>query len=100
VAVHELELTPGAGHLRLVRLAPGRALPEHGHRGHELSLVLRGAYADEHGRYTIGDIADLHGAAVHRPLAEDAGCICLVAAETPVRYRSWSGRLWQRLVGL
>jgi putative transcriptional regulator len=102
VAVRELELPPGgAGQLRLVRIAPGRALPEHGHGGGELSLVLRGAYRDQHGRYTIGDIADLDGTAVHRPVAEDAGpCICFVAAETPTLYRSWSGRMWQRLIGL
>ena len=63
----------------------------------ELSLVLRGAYRDGLGRYTIGDVADLDGAAVHRPVAEESGCICLVAAETPVRYRSWLSRIWQRL---
>jgi putative transcriptional regulator len=102
VAACNLELTPGAaGQLRLVRMAPGKALPEHGHGGGELSLVLRGAYHDQYGRYTIGDIADLDGAAVHRPVAEDAGpCICLVAAETSVRYRSWLGRLWQCVTGV
>ena len=98
VAVRDLALADGAaGQLRLVRIAPGKALPEHGHGSGELSLVLRGAYRDGLGRYTIGDVADLDGAAVHRPVAEDGGCICLVAAETPVRYRSFVSRLWQRL---
>jgi len=98
VAVRELALPAGAaGQLRLVRIAPGKALPEHGHAGGELSLVLRGAYRDGLGRYTIGDVADLDGAAVHRPMAEEVGCICLVAAETPVRYRSFLSRIWQRL---
>jgi putative transcriptional regulator len=102
VAVRDLELPPGAaGHLRLVRISPGSALPEHGHGSCELSLVLRGAYRDQHGRYTIGDIADLDGTAIHRPVAEGAGpCLCLVAAETPVRYRSWLGSMWQRLAGM
>lgn len=102
VAVHKLELSSGAaGQLWLMRIAPGKALPEHGHGSGELSLVLRGAYSDQHGRYTIGDVADLDNAAVHRPVAEDAGpCICLVAAETPVRYRSWLGRIWQRFTGV
>jgi putative transcriptional regulator len=100
VAMREIALAPGAaGQLRLVRIAPGKALPEHGHGSAELSLVLRGAYRDGLGRFTIGDVADLDGAAVHRPVAEEAGCICLVAAETPVRYRSRLGRLWQRLTG-
>ena len=102
VAACSLELTSGAaGQLRLVRIAPGKALPEHGHGGGELSLVLRGAYRDQLGRFTIGDIAELDGTAVHRPVAEDAGpCICLVAGETPVHYRSWLGRIWQRLTGV
>jgi putative transcriptional regulator len=86
--------------LRLVRIAPGKALPEHGHGGGELSLVLRGAYRDQLGRFTIGDIADLDGTAVHRPVVEDASpCICLVAAEMPVIYRSWFATVWQRLTG-
>jgi putative transcriptional regulator len=98
VSVRELALSAGAaGQLRLVRIAPGRALPEHGHGSGELSLVLRGAYRDGLGRYTIGDVADLDGTAVHRPVAEDGGCICLVATETPVHYRSWLSRIWQRL---
>lgn len=100
VAVRDLALpASAAGQLRLVRIAPGKALPEHSHGSAELSLVLRGAYRDGLGRYTIGDVADLDGAAVHRPVAEEAGCICLVAAETPVRYRSFFSRLWQRLTG-
>jgi putative transcriptional regulator len=98
VAIRDLALSAGAaGQLRLVRIAPGKALPEHGHGSGELSLVLRGAYRDGLGRYTIGDVADLDGTAVHRPVAEDGGCICLVATETPVRYRSWLSRIWQRL---
>lgn len=98
VAMRELALPSGAaGQLRLVRIAPGKALPEHGHASAELSLVLRGAYRDGLGRYTIGDVADLDGSSVHRPVAEEAGCVCLVAAETPVRYRSFISRIWQRL---
>jgi putative transcriptional regulator len=81
-------------------MAPSRALPEHGHGSGELTLVLRGAYSDGLGRFTIGDIADLDGAAVHRPVADDTGCICLVATATPPRYRSWFTRLWQRVTGI
>jgi putative transcriptional regulator len=98
VAIRDLALAPGAaGQLRLVRIAPGKSLPEHEHGSGELSLVLRGAYRDGLGRYTIGDVADLDGTAIHRPVAEDGGCTCLVASETPVRYRSLLSRLWQRL---
>jgi putative transcriptional regulator len=100
VAVRELKLPGTTGQLRLVRMAPSRALPEHGHGSGELTLVLRGAYSDGLGRFTIGDIADLDGAAVHRPVADDTGCICLVATATPPRYRSWFTRLWQRVTGI
>ena len=41
----------GAGKLRLLKVAPGRNVPEHGHGGAELTLVLRGSFHDETGRY-------------------------------------------------
>jgi quercetin dioxygenase-like cupin family protein len=34
---------------RLLRFAPGAALPEHRHRGRERVLVLEGSYSDSHG---------------------------------------------------
>jgi putative transcriptional regulator len=78
----------GKGKLGLLRVAPRRAIPEHGHAGAELILVLRGAFHDETGRYMRGDVADLDETIDHQPVAEaGADCICLIASEGPEQFR-------------
>src|SRR6185503_11342175 len=83
---HTLPVT-GAGKLRLLKVAPGRSVPEHGHGGAELTLVLRGSFHDETGRYARGDVADLDETVEHQPVVPDADgdCICLIASEAPER---------------
>ena len=83
VVQHRLALSAEArGDLRLLRLAPGAALAEHGHRGEELTLVLRGACRDGGTVLRAGDFADLDDETRHAPVAtEDGECILLVASE-------------------
>lgn len=80
---HAILLSPGAcGDLRLLKVEPGEALPEHAHAGWELTLVLRGSYTDEVGTFRPGDVADLDDGATHHPKAcPKEGCICLTASE-------------------
>lgn len=88
------------GDLRLLRVGPGCAMPEHGHGGTELTLILRGRYRDEFGTYEPGDVADLDSDFEHRPIAdEELGCICVIASERPARFKSWIARLVQPLTG-
>jgi putative transcriptional regulator len=88
----------GTGKLRLLKVAPGRNVPEHGHGGAELTLVLRGSFRDETGRYLRGDVADLDDTIAHQPVTEAGGdCICLVASETPEQFSGRLARHWQRL---
>ncbi len=97
-----LPLSAGTdGDLRLLKVAAGQAMPEHGHGGTELTLILRGAYVDRFGRYAVGDIADLDEDAEHRPLVEAAeACICLVASERKARFKGLASRLVQPLTGM
>ena len=91
----------GDGDLRLLRVGPGRAMPEHGHGGSELTLILRGCYRDEFGEYWPGDVADLDELVEHRPLAHpELGCICLIASERPAKFKGLFGRMLQPLTGL
>jgi putative transcriptional regulator len=88
----------GLGRLRLLRVAPGRNIPEHGHGGMELTLVLRGSFHDETGRYVRGDVAELDETTAHQPVADAGGdCICLVASEKAERFSGLIARQWQRL---
>jgi putative transcriptional regulator len=88
----------GAGKLRLLKVAPGHNIPEHGHGGAELTLVLRGSFHDETGRYLRGDVSDLDEDIAHRPLIDgDSDCICLVGSEAPEQFHGLVARQWQRL---
>ncbi|MEP2139287.1 MAG: ChrR family anti-sigma-E factor, partial [Erythrobacter sp.] len=91
----------GGAQVRLLSIPGGAAMPDHGHNGLELTLVLQGAFQDEDDRFGRGDIEvaneDLH----HTPIAE-AGqdCICLAATDAPLRFKGILPRLAQRFVGI
>ncbi len=89
------------GELRLMRIGAGRAMPDHGHGGAEMTLVLSGAYADTLGRFGPGDVADLDEEVEHKPTVE-AGedCICLVASEHQAKYKGRLMRILQPLLGV
>jgi putative transcriptional regulator len=91
----------GGGTVRLLAIAPGTALPHHGHGGIELTLVLRGSFADEVGRFAPGDLADLDPSVQHQPVADtQTPCICLIATDARLRFSGVLGRLFQPLAGI
>ncbi len=83
----------GAGQLHLFKCASNVNLPEHGHEGSELTLVLRGTLSDSTGLYRPGDICDLDESIEHAPVAGSDGCVCIVAQDHRVRFRSLFVRL-------
>jgi putative transcriptional regulator len=87
--------------VRLLRIPAGMAVPDHGHRGLELTLVLQGAFVDETDRFQAGDIEVANEDLNHTPVAE-AGmdCICLAATDAPLRFNSWVPRLAQKFIGI
>jgi putative transcriptional regulator len=99
---HRLPLSAGAkGDLRLIKIAPGQIMPEHGHGSTELTLVLDGSYTDAVGRFATGDLADLDEETEHQPIADhQTGCICLIASEEKARFKSILARIVQPLIGL
>lgn len=86
------------GSLRLLYIPPGKAVPEHGHRGLELTLVLQGSFSDSKGAFRRGDVEAAHDDIDHQPVA-GAGepCICLAATDAPLRFRAAVPRLLQPL---
>ena len=90
-----------AGHLYLLKIAPGKAMPEHGHGGEELTMILAGSYRDCFGTFARGDVADLDEHVEHSPVvAGDEPCICLVAAEAPTKFKSFFAKLAQPFLGI
>ncbi|MBC6438313.1 MAG: cupin domain-containing protein [Rhodobacteraceae bacterium] len=89
------------GSARLLYIPAGHALPDHGHRGLEMTLVLQGAYSDKDGRFARGDVEIANEELHHTPIAE-AGedCICLVATDAPLKFDGLLPRIAQRFVGI
>ena len=93
--------TSKSASVRLLHIPAGCAVPDHGHRGTELTLVLQGAFRDETDRFGKGDIEvaneDLH----HTPVAEDGvDCICLAATDAPLKFNGLIPKIAQRFVGM
>jgi putative transcriptional regulator len=82
--------------VRLLRIPGGVRMPDHGHRGTEMTLVLQGAYSDSADRFGPGDVEIADAAMTHQPVAEPGvDCICLAATDAPLRFRSLMPRLAQ-----
>ncbi len=98
---HRIDLASSGSSLYMLKIAPGRKMPEHGHGGTEMTLVLEGSYSDVFGRFAAGDIADLDEHVEHQPVVDsDIDCICLVATERPTRFKGIISRLLQPLIGI
>ncbi|MCG6883503.1 MAG: ChrR family anti-sigma-E factor [Silicimonas sp.] len=93
--------TGGEDKVRLLSIPGGTAMPDHGHRGLELTMVLQGAFEDADGHFGRGDVEvadeDLH----HTPVAV-AGevCICLAATDAPLRFKGLVPRMAQPFLGI
>ena len=85
--------------VRLLFIPAGTAVPDHGHRGMELTLVLQGAFADANDRFDRGDIEIADEEMEHTPVAlAGQDCICLAATDAPLRFRGLIPRLAQPLL--
>ena len=84
---------------RLLYIPAGTAVPDHGHKGLELTLVLQGAFEDEDGRFGVGDIEVADDAVEHTPVADiSEDCICLAVTDAPLRFKGLLPRLAQPFV--
>jgi putative transcriptional regulator len=86
---------------RLLRIPAGRPVPQHSHRGMELTLVLAGAFSDATGDYGRGDFQEADESLEHQPHAvpgED--CICLAVTDAPLRFSGGFMRVIQPLLGI
>lgn len=81
---------------RLLLVPAGRPVPEHGHGGRELTVVLAGSLVDGGAVFRRGDIEIADETVEHQPAAgpgED--CICLAVTDAPLRFKSLVARLAQ-----
>jgi putative transcriptional regulator len=86
--------------VRMLRIAPGVALPDHGHTGAEHTLVLEGWFFDETARFARGDVESAGAEDVHAPVAgPDVECICLAVTHAPLKFRGLLNRFAARWIG-
>lgn len=85
----------------LLKVGPGRKLPEHGHSGLEFTYVVSGSFSDAIGRFGPGDIAEVDADVEHQPVVDTGEeCICLVALEGRMRLSGIVERIMQPLLGI
>ncbi|NIY76704.1 anti-sigma factor [Thalassospira sp. HF15] len=97
----QLKSIESKGTVRLMKIAPGVSIPDHGHHGHEMTLLIKGSYIDDIGRFRAGDVADLDDDVDHQPIADTAEeCICLIATDAPMKFNGLLPKLLQPFFGI
>ena len=91
----------GSAKAELIRLEPGRDVPQHGHEGREFTLVLCGAFHDGRERYGAGDLCVADPEVHHRPVAEEGEvCIALAVTDGPLAFTGPLGWVQRALGGM
>jgi putative transcriptional regulator len=81
---------------RLLFIPAGAAVPDHGHNGVELTMVLQGAFSDEVDRFARGDVEIADEDLEHTPVADiGEDCICLAVTDAPLKFSKLVPRLFQ-----
>ncbi|MCW1931351.1 ChrR family anti-sigma-E factor [Pararhodobacter zhoushanensis] len=81
---------------RLLYIPAGTAVPDHGHTGTELTLVLSGAFDDATDHFGPGDVEIADEDLEHTPVAAPGEpCICLAVTDAPLRFNGLIPRLLQ-----
>ncbi|MEL7513786.1 MAG: ChrR family anti-sigma-E factor [Pseudomonadota bacterium] len=83
---------------RLLFIPAGAAMPDHGHHGIEMTMVLQGAFQDEDDYFARGDVEIVDSDTHHTPVADiHEDCICLAVTDAPLRFEGLLPKIAQRL---
>ncbi|WP_310597945.1 ChrR family anti-sigma-E factor [Aeromonas aquatica] len=89
---HSLPLTEQGARASLLHIEAGGRIPEHTHRGYELTLLLAGSIQDGEMRYQAGDFIWCDANHAHSPHTPD-GCLCYTVQDAPVQFTRGLSRL-------
>jgi len=67
-------------------------IPQHTHKGYELTLLLAGAFSDLNGDYVPGDFIVLDSQHHHSPKTVD-GCLCYTVLDAPLHFTKGLSKL-------
>jgi len=89
--------TDGDATARLLFIPAGAAMPDHGHHGTEVTMVLQGAFQDEDDYFARGDVEVADSDTHHTPVADiHEDCICLAVTDAPLQFDGFVHKLVQR----
>ena len=78
----------------LLFIKAGGSVPEHKHKGDEITVILRGSFSDREDKYSVGDFIVRTKRETHRPVAsQDQDCLCLTTLDEPIVMSNWLLRL-------
>lgn len=99
--VAHLGLGDSEREVSLHHIRAGGRVSEHGHKGNEITVVLRGGFSDADGDYQVGDFIWRTPEHVHRPVAwADTDCLCLSVLDAPIRIKGWLGQFVNPFLGI
>lgn len=97
VAATKLAVSNQQERAHLLWAKGGTGIATHRHVGHEIVLVLQGAFLDDGIRYGPGDVAVCEDGSVHTPRIDDGeDCVCLAVTEAPVHFTGLTGLILNR----
>lgn len=82
------------GKANFIYMEKGGSVPEHTHKGNELTLVINGEFSDGLNQYDTGDFIMMDGQHTHAPYSEaDEGCLVFSVVDQPLHFTSGIARL-------
>lgn len=79
--------------INLIYMDEGSRVPEHTHKGSEITLVINGVFNDEQDEYRDGDFVMLDQHHQHSPETRDEDCLTLATLDAPLHFTSGLARL-------
>ncbi|MDY6928945.1 MAG: ChrR family anti-sigma-E factor [Pseudomonadota bacterium] len=82
------------GVANFIFMEKGGSVPEHTHRGSEMTLVINGEFSDGMNEYDSGDFIYLNGQHTHAPASQAVeGCLVFSIVDQPLHFTSGIARL-------
>jgi putative transcriptional regulator len=77
-----------------IYMEKGGSVPEHTHKGNEMTLVINGRFSDGISEYRNGDFIEMNGNHTHAPFSDDEeGCLVFSIVNQPLHFTSGVARL-------
>jgi putative transcriptional regulator len=82
------------GKANFIYMQKGGRVPEHTHRGNELTLVIDGEFSDGISHYDTGDFIVMNQSNTHAPFSDaNEGCLVFSIVDAPLHFTSGVARL-------